>query len=308
MPHVLVADSFLDEERKVSYYDVVLPFFKMAADGTPIEHVGTCFPIGIGIYLTAAHNFEGFQKTRGRYKRQSPEKTAPTMEEMVERLEWMKEDKFLEGADVNCGAIIFDPAAIREGQLKPLGISYVTSVLMTLDFDLAVLLVRDDARRNLDGERTPIPCLSLIENPHIGQKIAVAGYPGAKNKFKLTEVDGKPKVNFGVSLVVNEGEITDLYPIMRDVGPAFFPCLQTDIDIAPGQSGGPAFCKETLSVVGINSIGGIGGGLVSWAGKAFDAELLTPIGLTIGGKSLNAGEATTLRELAEAGMIQIFNE
>ena len=102
------------------------------------------------------------------------------------------------------------------------------------------------------------------------------------------EEDGKRTFSVGLSLVVNEGEITHLYPVMRDFGLAFYPCLQTDIDIAPGHSGGPAICKETLSIVGINSIGGIGDGLVSWVGKAFDVELVTPLGLTIAEETVKA--------------------
>jgi hypothetical protein len=218
----------------------------------------------------------------------------------------MKEERFLDGADVNCGALILDQAAIRQGQLKPLGFSLVTSVIMTLDFDLAVLLVKDDKRRNPTGQPCPIACFSLIEKPYVGQKVAVAGFPGAANNFEVSEAGVEPRFSIKLSMVVNEGEITDLHPVMRDVGHGFFPCLQTDIDIAPGHSGGPAICKETLSVAGINSIGGIAGGLVSWAGKAFDAELVTPVGLTIGGETVSAGDSTTLRKMAEAGLIQIF--
>jgi hypothetical protein len=148
MPPVRIEKSFIDGERTLSYYDLVLPFFKMEADGTPTKLVGTCFPVGRGIYLTAAHNFDGFQEARGRYKRQSAEKKAPTLEEMAQRLQWMKEDRFLEGADVNTGALVLDPAAIRRGKLEPLGFSLVTSLIMALDFDLAVLFVADDKRRN----------------------------------------------------------------------------------------------------------------------------------------------------------------
>jgi hypothetical protein len=175
MPPISVADSFIDDERTASYYDLVIPFCKMEADGNPCYLVGTCFPIGIGIYLTAAHCFAGFEEARGRYKRLTAEKMAPTLEEKAERLHWMKEERFLEGADVNCGALILDQAAIRQGQLKPLGFSLFTAVVMSLDFDLAVLFVKHDKRRNPAGEVSPIPCFSLIEKPHLGQKIAVAG-------------------------------------------------------------------------------------------------------------------------------------
>ncbi len=140
----------------------------------------------------------------------------------------------------------------------------------------------------------------------MGQKIAVAGFPGESNELTTTEAGEKSKYSIGLSLVVNEGEIVKLHPDMRNLGHAFFPCLETTADIRPGQSGGPAFCMETLSVVGINSIGGIGGGLVSWVGKALDAELVTPIGLTLGGQRLEPGEGTTLRKMGEAGQIKIY--
>lgn len=307
MGQVRISDSFIYGDGAVSCYDLVLPFFKMSADGTPTQLIGTCFPIGRGIYLTAAHNFDGFQEARKRYKRQSAEKTAPTPEEMAQRLQWMKEDRFLAGADVNSGALILSQAAIRQGRLEVLGFSLVSSVLMTLDFDLAVLLVRDDERRNPDGKEAPIVCFSLIETPHVGQKIAVAGFPGECNKLAMTEDNGKRRYLFALSLVVNEGEITELYPVMRDLGHAFFPCVQTNADILPGHSGGPAFCMETLSVIGINSIGGVSGSMISWVGKALDAELVTPIGLTIGTQAVNAGEATTLRSMANAGCIRIYD-
>jgi hypothetical protein len=151
-------------------------------------------------------------------------------------------------------------------------------------------------------------CFSLIEHPRVGQKISVAGFPGANNKFEVTSKEGTPHSSLGLALVVNEGTITDLHHEMRDAGHAFFPCLQTDINIASGQSGGPAFCRETLSVVGINSIGGIAGGVVSWVGKALDAELKTPIALTIGGQSVGAGGSTSLRQMAAAGLLQVFRE
>lgn len=276
MPPIRVADSFIANDRQVSYFDLVLPLYRMNENGTPIKLEGTCFPIGRRIYLTAAHIFDGFEEARAKYKRPTAERNAPTLEEMVQRLQWMKEARFLEGADVNTGALVIDQSAIRQGKLKPLAFSLVTSVIMTLDFDLAVLSVADDKRRNPEGQESPIACFSLIEKPHVGQKIAVAGYPGESNRLTITEEGGMPKYSFGLSLIVNEGVITELHPVMRDLGHAFFPCLQTTADIRPGHSGGPAFCKETLSVVGVNSIGGIEGGMVSWVGNALDAELSHP--------------------------------
>jgi hypothetical protein len=45
--------------------------------------------------------------------------------------------------------------------------------------------------------------------------------------------------------------------------------------------------------------------MLSWIGKAFDAEMAIPQGLIIAGKEVAAGSSVTLRNLAEAGLIQI---
>src|SRR5438309_9004671 len=97
---------------------------------------------------------------------------------MAQRLQWMREDPFLEGADVNTGALVLDQTAIRRGKPEPLGFSLVTGVMMKLDFELAVLIVADDKRRNPEGQAAPIACSSFIETPRVGQRIAVAGLPG----------------------------------------------------------------------------------------------------------------------------------
>ncbi len=157
MPKIQVEDSFIYEDRSVSYFDLVLPLYRMTASGTPLKLEGTCFPISRGIYLTAAHVFSGFVQARNKYKRLTPERTGPTLEEMAERLKWMKEDRFLEGADVNTAALVIDQAGIRQGKLEPLGFSLVTSVIMTLDFDLAVLFAADDKRRNTEGQTARLP-------------------------------------------------------------------------------------------------------------------------------------------------------
>ena len=88
MPAIRVADSFIDD-------DLVLPLYRMTENGTPIKLEGTCFPIGRGIHLTAAHTFDGFEAARARYRRPTAQKTSPTLEETAQRLQWMKEDRFL---------------------------------------------------------------------------------------------------------------------------------------------------------------------------------------------------------------------
>ena len=164
-------------------YDLVLPFYKMAADGTPTELVGTCFPIGIGIYLTAAHNFAGFEEARRTIQTAVGRKDGPNSGGDGQRLQWMKEDHFLEGEDVNCGALVLDQVAIRRGKLKALGFSLVTSVIMTLDFDLAVLFVRNDQRRNPRRQQKPDCLLQPYRNAgDRARKSRLPGSPGANGQ------------------------------------------------------------------------------------------------------------------------------
>jgi hypothetical protein len=47
--------------------------------------------------------------------------------------------------------------------------------------------------------------------------------------------------------------------------------------------------------------------VISWVCKAFDAELVTPIGLTIRGEMVKSGESTTMRKLADAELIKIYD-
>ena len=90
MPAIAIQNSFINDEKTISYYDFVHPLYKIHDAGPP-ELIGTCFPIGIGIYLTAAHVFELFEAVRNEFKSKSGEKAAPTREEMLERKRLMDE-------------------------------------------------------------------------------------------------------------------------------------------------------------------------------------------------------------------------
>src|SRR5438874_674792 len=68
MPPISVANSFMGDRDKTSYYDVVFPLYHLST-GRPPQLIGSCFSIGIGIYMTAAHNFDAFKQVRERYGR-----------------------------------------------------------------------------------------------------------------------------------------------------------------------------------------------------------------------------------------------
>jgi len=48
MKQFTLAESFLADDRELSFFDVVLPLFKMTDRGVLEALLGSCFPIGIG--------------------------------------------------------------------------------------------------------------------------------------------------------------------------------------------------------------------------------------------------------------------
>jgi hypothetical protein len=129
--------SFLDDERKLSFYDVVFPLVKLRANRTPEYLLGTCFPLGSGLYATAAHIFDAFMNVRDRYKGLDRRPDPLTVEEKTERQKDMQENHLFESLDVNCGALVLDQAELRKGNYKALGFSLVYHVLLFLDDDFA---------------------------------------------------------------------------------------------------------------------------------------------------------------------------
>jgi hypothetical protein len=305
MAAILATNSFMGNPERTSYYDVVFPLYDLSTSPPP-RLIGTCFAIGVGIYLTAAHNFDVFAQVRAKYRRNDGDRTPLTAKEMLARKRDMDNHRFLEGTNVNLAPLIFDQPALRQGDLRSNGFTLPSFVTVAYDFDVAVLFAPNDRRRNPSGQPMPIAALSIQETPTIGQHIEVAGFPGAHQRIETTGEGVDRLTSIGLSMIVNEGEITKLHDIMRDSGLAWFPCMETTVDILPGHSGGPALCKETLSVVGINSTGGFPGyGVVSWIGKALDVEMVIAQGLIIADKEVPAGDSVTLRDLAKAHFIQI---
>lgn len=308
MKQVPLAESFFDDERELSLFDVVLPLFKMTDRAVPEELLGSCFPIGIGVYATAAHIFDPFMQARHRYKPLDPREEPPTLEEKQDRQREMKADRLFEGIDVNCGAMVLDQAAIREGQYKLCGFSLVRHVVIFLDDDLALLFLHEDKRRNSNGEVSPITCLPLVENPKAGDSITVAGFPGKNNQINVQVVDGKIEGAAGLGLVASDGEITHMHEVKRDEGHCFYPCIETTASMLPGHSGGPAISKETWGVSGINSasFGGDGYSVISWSGKALDWEFELPFETTLGTHKIPCGSPVSLRRMAECEVIKII--
>jgi hypothetical protein len=46
--------------------------------------------------------------------------------------------------------------------------------------------------------------------------------------------------------------------------------------------------------------------MLSWVGKALDAEMMITKGLIVAGREVPAGGSVTLRDLAAAGLIHVF--
>ena len=80
-------ESFLDDEKELSLFDVVFPLFEMDINTKPLKLLGSCFPIGKGIYATAAHVFKIFTDVRNEYKPLDPQDRVMSLEEMLDRQE-----------------------------------------------------------------------------------------------------------------------------------------------------------------------------------------------------------------------------
>lgn len=308
MRQVTAADSFLDDAHELSLFDVVLPLLKLDERGKPTGHLGSCFPIGIGLYATAAHVFEPFMEARRRYKPPDPRAEPLSHQEKLDRQRDMIAEEAFEGVDVNCGALVLDQAATREGEYRSLGFSLVRHVVSFLDDDLALLFLHDDKRRNSCNQRQPISVLPIVENPMEGDEIIVAGFPGRTNRFDIGVVDGKLQGRVGLGLVASEGTISRLHPVKRDEGQCFYPCIETTASMLNGHSGGPAISKASSGVAGVNSAGGQhmpGYSVLSWTGKALDWDFELPFDLTLGEQVVAAGQPVSLRRMAEAGVVHI---
>ena len=313
MKQLVLSESFLDEEKELSYFDVVHPLLKLNAFGVPELILGSCFPIGIGIYASAAHIFKPFEEARREYKPYFPREEAMSEEEKIERMKDMQARNLFEAVDVNCGAMILDQAEIRLGNRRLLGISLARHVVVFLDHDLALIFLHDDKRRNVRGERSPITCLPIVEKPNIGEEITVAGFPGKNNKLKIEVKNGKIEGAIGLGLVASSGEITAKHIDKRDDAKCFYPCFETTACMLSGHSGGPAISVESWGVVGVNSTGfdsesggAIEYSVVSWIGKALDAEFVLPFDVTLGKREVTAGENISLRLMAEYEVIRII--
>ncbi len=305
MKQVKPLESFLDADKELSLFDIVLPLLKMSERGVPEEHLGSCFPIGIGLYATAAHVFEPFMQARHRYKPFDRRSEPPSLEEKLARQRDMVDSKLFEGVDVNCGALVLDQAAIREGTFKPLGFSLARHVVIFLDDDLALLFLHEDKRRNVRSLHQPLNVLPIVETPKGEEEIIVTGFPGRHNRFEIGVVDVKLEGAARLGLVASEGKLSQLHDVKRDEGQCFYPCIETTASMLHGDSGGPAISKERCGVVGVNSAGldSPGYSVVSWTGKALDWDFELPFDLTLGSLAIPAGQPVSLRRMAEAKVI-----
>jgi hypothetical protein len=314
MKQISLSESFLGEDKRLSYFDLVHPLFKMNSLGVPESLLGSCFPIGVGFYVTAAHIFEPFEETRREYKPYFPRAEPLSLEEKTERMNDMRNRKDLfKNVDVNCGAVILDQSAIRVGRLKHRGRSLARYVVIFYDYDLAIIFLHEDERRNIDGERMPIACLPIIEEPKVGEKFTLVGFPGKNNRIKVEVRDGELVGEAWLGLVASSGEITAKHEVKRDEAKCFYPCLETTACMLSGHSGGPAISTDSLGVLGVNSTGFdaedgsvIEYSVVSWMGKALDAEFALPYEMTLGKRKVKAGENISLRVMAECDVIKII--
>lgn len=273
--------SFLPGTENVSVYDLVFPVLHIAADGTPKALIGSCFAIAsCGLYLTAAHLFKPFQEAYRQFK-------LPGGREMPVAY---KED------ELRCGIPAYKDK-------KWVGLSRVDALTICYEHDLALMFVVNDYR----GRRGPF--LPIIENPCVGMPVKIVGFPGFSNTLAFpTGEEEQADFTLDLALVESDGNIAALHPDKREAPLGWFPCIETSAPMRSGHSGGPALCRQTLGVVGVNSHSPSweDSSKISWLGKALDVvfDFHDVVFQNEAGRSVPL-QNTTLRKLAQQGIIQL---
>jgi hypothetical protein len=119
------------------------------------------------------------------------------------------------------------------------------------DVSLLEVFAEGDEAAGMEHQMTGFFEWSLLPPP-IGTHVIMLGYPQAN----ITSKDGLMKLD--LSLVLGEGEVTDIYERGRDRGMFNFPCFRINTTIEHGFSGGPVFWDNRLC--GIVSGGGFDDG------------------------------------------------
>lgn len=263
-------------------YDVVLPLFSANEFGQPKSQIGSCFSISrIGLYMTAAHIYRPFQDLIAEYKKPAILRQRS--------LRWHMND--------------LRTAVLRsERQNKEIKPIYdpVEAVFIFMTTDIALIF----ATPRGDGPHF-LPAAFLGDGMAQGMAVSHLGYPGIENKIEWTE----NAISCDITLVETQGLLGNLYPEGRDHGHAWFPCVQSSANIAPGHSGGPVLFQRKPVVIGVNSISdGESGSILAPIGYILDSPITTDITIKPAGEAPFSLKDMTIRDLAQKNLVGIIPE
>jgi S1-C subfamily serine protease len=167
---------------------------------------------------------------------------------------------------------------------------------------MALLFAANDLR----GRKRPL--LPIIESPGVGDEIVLVGYPEMANDIQTNPQD-PTQVVADLKMLEGRGRITTPHPNGRDKTLAYYPCFETSASMASGQSGGPALDFNKVAVIGINSRSfgeDVDYSIISWFGKTLDVPFgFDDVEFRTASGNVFPVRNTTLRRLAEAGIVQI---
>jgi hypothetical protein len=115
----------------------------------------------------------------------------------------------------------------------------------------------------IGGQPLKFPVLPLSPGiPKVGEYVLGIGYYGMKGEIVPQTGDSKPVIKYAERTALTTGQITEVYPVKRDMVMAPWPCLRTDARFEHGMSGGPI----------INEHGGVCGVICSAVSGIEDSE------------------------------------
>lgn len=257
--------------------EAVLPLLMVDESTNEVTAEGACFCIGPDILLTAGHNLDDLFDlgTGGR----------------------VPEGAFL-------ATTVIQPVEDTHGSV-PFRLRFIQGVSYSQEGDTAALTLHPDV-----DAPSPAQMGLTFRLPQVGESVAILGYPDLEGRV-VTDSEGnvvRPKsLHINASLRASSGTVLAAYRDGRDRGAAPYPCIESDIPLPGGMSGGPAlFSGQEARERDFVAVGGVATRSLKFPDGGFSSvvAVMPPLlGLNVDREIDGERRAWTLLELIEKGII-----
>jgi hypothetical protein len=249
--------------------EAVLPLLKVEGYRNVVIPRGSCFCIGPDILLTAGHNVkDAFDIAPERAARQG----------------------------VFFATAVLQPVAGEHGSAS-FRLRFIQGVSYSDHGDTAALTLHPDA-----DAPPPAQMRLTFRLPHDRESVAALGYPDLDGQVMEAQ-----SLRIQASLRASSGTVRAVYPDGRDLGAAPYPCIESDIPIHGGMSGGPvSFSGQGAMDGDFIAVGGVATRGWDFGDGFSSVAAITPplLGLNVDREIDGVRKQWTLLELAEKGVIQ----